>query len=246
MEAFEKFLEGAPDASPDLIADANKSVAELRRKLGRIRIDCEMAGAEVSVDGKSVGRTPLPELIWAAPGRHQVTAKHLSAAPAIEDVDVTAGSVSTVTMRLRPPAVPVAVAPAPSVPPDLDLEATPPASQQPSGASEGWWLGRTWTWVAAGSTVLLAAGAVTAGLLAQSRFNNLNRSCGSASSAPPPGCSQSDIDSVTSRETMANVFWGLAGAAAVTTGVLFFVEGRPVTMVPVAGGVTGALATVRY
>jgi tetratricopeptide (TPR) repeat protein len=240
LEAFEKFLAGAADTSPETVADVRKSVAELQRKLGRIQIDCETAGAEVSVDGKSVGVAPLPELVWATPGRHQVAAKHASAAPAIEDADVTAGSVSTVTLQLRPQAASLA-APAPKAAPNFDVQATAPSSE----ANEGWWLGRKWTWVAAGSTVLLAAGAVTFGLLMQSKFDSLRSSCGAGNPARP-GCSQSDIDSVSSRRTMANVFWGLAGAAAVTTGVLFYFEGRPVTVTPVAGRTTGLVAAVRY
>ena len=240
LEAFEKFLESAADSSPDMIADARKSVAQLQKKLGRIQVNCETAGAEVSVDGKCVGLAPLPDPMWATPGLHQVTAKHASAAPAIEDVDVTAGSVSTVTVRLAPVAVPVAVS-APKAAPDFDLQAT----SRPSGASEGWWLGRKWTWVAAGSTVLLAAGAVTAGLAMKSKFDSLRSSCGAGNPARP-GCTQSDIDSVSSRQTTANVFWGLAAAAAVTTGVLFYLEGQPVTVAPVAGGLTGALARVGF
>jgi len=240
LEAFEKFLAGAADASSETVADVRRSVAELQGRLGRIQIDCETAGAEVSVDGKSVGLTPLPDPIWATPGHHQVTAKHASAAPAIEDADVSAGSVSTVTMRMLPLAVPV-VAPAPKAASSFDVQAAPPSSS----TSEGWWLGRKWTWVAAGSTVLLAAGAITAGALMQSKFDSLRSSCG-AGNPDRPGCSQSDIDSVTSRQTMANVFWGLTAAAAVTTGVLFFVEGRPVSAAPMAGGVTGALARVGF
>jgi PEGA domain len=240
LEAFEKFLVGAADASPEMIADARKSVAQLQKKLGRIQVDCESAGAEVSVDGKSVGLTPLPELIWVTPGRHQVTAKHASAAPAIEDVDVTAGSVSTVTMRLRPLAASLSAS-APKAAPNFDVQAT----SAPSGGSEGWWLGRKWTWVAAGSTVLLAVGAITAGLLMDSKFDSLRSSCGAGNPARP-GCSQGDIDSVSSRRTTANVFWGLTAAAAVTSGVLFYLEGRPVTVAPVAGGATGFTASVRY
>jgi hypothetical protein len=239
IEAFEKFLAGAADASSETVADVRKSVAELQRKLGRIQIDCETAGAEVSVDGKSVGVAPLPELVWATPGRHQVAAKHASAAPAIEDADVTAGSVSTVTIQLRPLASLAATAP--KAAPNFDVRATAPSSE----ANEGWWLGRKWTWVAAGSTVLLAAGAITAGVLMQSKFDSLRSSCGAGNLARP-GCSQSDINSVSSRQTIANVFWGLAGAAAVTTGVLFYFEGRPVTMAPVAGGMTGAMARVGF
>ena len=240
LEAFEKFLASAADASPEMAADARKSVAQLQKKLGRIQIDCETAGAEVSVDGKSVGLAPLPDPIWATPGHHQVTAKHASAALAIEDVDVTAGSVSTVTVRLAPLAVPVA-APAAKAAPDFDLQ----TRSHPSGASEGWWLGRKWTWVAAGSTVLLAVGAITAGTLMDSKFDSLRSSCGAGNPARP-GCTQSQIDSVSSRETMANVFWGLAAAAAVTTGVLFYFEGQPVTVTPVAGGATGFIAAVKY
>jgi Tetratricopeptide repeat/PEGA domain len=240
LEAFEKFLVGAADASPEMIADARKSVAQLQKKLGRIQVDCESAGAEVSVDGKSVGLAPLPDLIWATPGRHQVTAKHASAAPAIEDADVTAGSVSTVTMQLRP----VAASLAPSAPKaalNFDVQSTAPSSE----ANEGWWLGRKWTWVAAGSTVLLAVGAITAGLLMDSKFDSLRSSCGAGNPARP-GCSQSDIDSVSSRQTTANAFWGLAAAAAVTTGVLFYVEGRPVSAAPMVGGMTGATARVGF
>jgi hypothetical protein len=234
LQAFEKFLVGAPDASPETVADARRSVEQLQSKLGRIQIDCDTTGAEVSVDGKSVGLIPLPDPIWAAPGRHQVTAKHASTTPVIEDVDVTVGSLSTVTMRMLPLTAPVAA-------PGLNVQIAP----SPSNTDQGWWLGRKWTWVAAGSTVLLAAGAITAGALMQSKFDSLRSSCG-AGNALRPGCSQSDIDSVSSRQTTANVFWGLTAAAAATTGVLFYFEGEPVSAAPMAGGATGFVASVRY
>jgi hypothetical protein len=240
LEAFERFLVGAADASPETAADARKSVAQLQRKLGRIQIDCDKTGAEASVDGKSVGVIPLPDAIWATPGHHQVKASHTDTVAAVEDVEVKAGSVSTVTMRLRSLDVLVAAS-APKPAPNFDVQ----SASVPKRASEGWWLGRKWTWVAAGSTVLLAAGAITAGALMQSKFDSLRSSCG-AGNPDRPGCSQSDIDSVSSRQTMANVFWGLTAAAAVTTGVLFFVEGRPVSAAPMAGGVTGALARVGF
>ena len=244
LDAFEKFLAGALDASPETTADARKSLAELRDNLGRIRIDCVTDGAEVSVDGKSVGLTPLTGPIWATPGRHQVTASHALTALALENVEVTAGSVQTVTLRLHPLAVSVAAAPAtqpaaaPS-PANLDLH----EDQRPATASEGWWLGRKWTWVAAGSTVLLAAGAIATGLSMQSKYDSLKASCGSHT---PPSCSESDIASVSTRRNLANVFWGLTGAAALTTGVLFYFEGRPVSAYLVAGEITGVRARVGF
>lgn len=240
LEAFEKFMAGAPDAASETLAGVRKSVAQLQRQLGQIRINCMTSGTEVSVDGKRVGLTPLPDLVWAIPGHHQVAGKHKGVAPAVEEVDVKAGSVSSVTMHLvatvaAAPVLTLAAAPA------LDLQ----ASATQSDASDGWWLGRKWTWVAGGSTMLLAVGAITAGLSMQSKFDSLHGSCGSASQSTV-ACSKSDIDSVTTLKNTANIFWGLAGAAAVTTGVLFFVEGRPVAVAPLAGQATGFIASVRY
>jgi hypothetical protein len=91
----------------------------------------------------------------------------------------------------------------------------------------------------------LAAGAITAGLAMQSRFDSLDKSCGDTS-GKTSGCSQSGIDSVSSRQITANVLWGLAAAGAVTTGVLFYFEGKPVSAAPMAGRTTGFTATVRY
>jgi hypothetical protein len=248
LAAFEKFLADDTEPSSETTADARQLVAELQGKLGRILIQCETTDADVSVDGKSVGRAPLAEPIWATPGHHQVTASHARAALAIEDVNVTAGSVHTVILQLHPLAVPAIATPVPQPEAATASDSSNPdllASPAPSAASKGWWLGRKWTWVAAGSTALLAAGAVIAGVAMQSRFDSLDKSCGGGNPSGP-GCSESDISSVRSREITANVFWGLAGAAAVTTGVLFYVEGRAVRVSPVAGGTTGFIAAVRY
>ena len=240
LEAFEKFLADAPDALPEMTADARKSVSQLQKKLGQVQIDCLTSGAEVSIDGKHVGRTPLPDLIWAMPGHHQITAKHESVAPAVEELDVKAGLVSTVTLHLAA-AVAADPVPAPEAAPAFDLRAI----STPGARNEGWWLGRKWTWVAGGSTVILAVGAITVGLAMQSKFNSLNSSCGRASSTQPQ-CSQSDVDSVSSRQTVANVFWSLAAAGVVATGALFYFEGQPMTVVPTAGPMNGAIARIGF
>jgi hypothetical protein len=80
----------------------------------------------------------------------------------------------------------------------------------------------------------------------QSKFDDLKKSCGKAAAANWTGCSSSDTSSLDTRKNIANVFWGLTAAAAVTTGVLFFVEGHGVTVAPMAGNTTGLLANVRY
>jgi tetratricopeptide (TPR) repeat protein len=92
MAAFEKFLMGASDASPDAIADARKATDELRPKLGQVRIECRSPGAEVNIDGRVVGQAPLLDPIWVMPGRHQITALSAEASPAVETVSVAAGT----------------------------------------------------------------------------------------------------------------------------------------------------------
>lgn len=137
------------------------------------------------------------------------------------------------------PLVPAAPAPVPRSAPDPDGQ----AASQPSSANQGWWLGRKWTWVAAGSTVLLAAGALVADLSMYSKIDSSKSyPCG-----PDRYCySTSDANSINSRMIAAEVLAGLAAAAAVTTGLLFYFEGQPVSVTPVVGGMTGALTKVGF
>jgi len=219
-------------------------VEELQKKLGRLRVDCQTDNATISVDGKDVGLTPLPKLLWATTGRHQVTARHWNFPPAIEDVEVRAGLVQTVRMVLQvPPAKAVVGQPAgPEAPAErADLAST---ESKPAAAS-GWWMGRTWTWVALGSAAVFTGGAAAAGLAMQSKYDSLNKSCGSGSTSTT-GCTESDINAVTTRRNVANVMWALAGASAVTAGILFFVEGHTVTVTPLAGQTVGFVGGLRY
>lgn len=73
-------------------------------------------------------------------------------------------------------------------------------------------------WVGVGVTAALVGGAITTGALARSKYNDLKGSCGKTLE----GCSSGDIDGVKSRALVTNVLWGLAGAAAVGTGVMFY------------------------
>jgi hypothetical protein len=249
MTAFERFLDEAPDARPDMIEEAKKSVQELQGKLGKIRIQCSKTGAEISVDGKPVGVAPLTEPIWAMQGTHQVTARHQDMTPAVEDVDVNVGWVHTVVMNLQPSpdAVPRTV-PVPvheqssKAVANLrgDVTGTSKEVSEMDGARR-----RVWTWVAAGAAVAFTGSAVGFGLAMKSKFDDLNNTCGDAS-LEKRGCSDSEIDGVLLRRNIANVSWGLAAAAAVTAGVLFFVEGHEVSVAPMAGETTGMVARLVY
>jgi hypothetical protein len=253
MNAFERFLAEATDAPADMTAEAKKSVAELDGKLGKLRIQCATTGAEVSVDGKVVGLAPIADLVWAVPGSHQVTARHPNMAPTIEDVEVNAGWVHTVVVTMLPLVSPVEVKPPPAIlaPAETrpaaaaEVAVEKPPEPSPKPVEQGGHRGRTWTWVAAGSAVVFAGTAAVLGWSMESKFDDLNKSCGSASTSKD-GCSQSEIDAVLLRRNLANVSWGLAAAAAATAGVLFFVEGQSVSVTPMVGSTTGLVARMAY
>jgi hypothetical protein len=246
VDAFQKFLVQAPDASPDLIAEAKQSVEELSPKIGKLFINCNIAGAKIAVDGKVVGKTPLLDFILVSPGSHQVTAAHPTTMSEVQTVTVAAGAVETLGIRLRSSAeaAPAAQPSKEPTAPTVDLQTTSTPRESP--ATRGWLLGRKWTWVAAGSTVVFIGAAAISGFAMQSKYDDLRKSCGTAAGANWTGCNSDDIRSLDMRKNIANVFWGLSAAAAVTTGVLFFVEGRRVAVTPMAGETTGLVATVRY
>lgn len=252
MDALEKFLAEATDTPPEMILEAKRSVGELRGMLGNLSIKCSTPGAEVALDGRIIGFAPLPNALWVMPGSHLITAQHPGFDRATVTVDVNAGTVHTLTLTMQrvseEPAVAGVVAGeggATNVARMPHEVATVPSSHASASSPKGWWLGRKWTWVAASSAVVLAGGAVAFGVSMQSRYDSLNRSCGSAS-PEYLGCSSNDVSSVTWRRNTANVLWGLSAAAAVSAGVLFVWEGHHIAVTPLAGHATGMMAQVSY
>lgn len=92
---------------------------------------------------------------------------------------------------------------------------TKPGDEGSSGGRKG----RFYTWIAAGAAGALALSALIVGLNAQSKYDELSGSCS-------PSCDPADVDSVKTRAVVTDVLWGTAAAAAVTAGVLWFLEGR--------------------
>ena len=241
LDAFQKFLDGASDVSPEERAQAQSSVTDLQKQLGQVSIVCEVPGASLTIDGKASGVAPLAKPIWVVPGRHQVTAIQEGAAPAVQTVEVGAGASATVVLKPSQPAVPAMPGRAgPGV-----EEAGKTGAE--SAISRGWWLGRKWTWVAAGSTVLLTAAAAGVGISANGLYDDLEKSCGTKSpDYLNHGCTESDVGPLRTRKDIANVLWALSGVAALTTAGLFFVEGHRVAMVPMAGETTGVVAWMEF
>jgi len=159
VAAFDRFLREAGDAPPETLSEARRSAAELKTKLGQIKITCALDGADVTVDGKPVGSTPLGEMVWTTPGRHQIAVQHAGYSPAIEDASVAAGKTAAVTFDLRPIDLraPGSTGSAALIGSGSTPTAPPTSNRKPIYK-------RTWFWIAAG--VVVAAGAGTAVVLA--------------------------------------------------------------------------------
>jgi len=71
---FERFLRSGAD--PALARTVRAKLRSLRESLGMIAISCAAPGAEVVVDGRAVGRTPLDHDVYVFPGPHHVTIRH--------------------------------------------------------------------------------------------------------------------------------------------------------------------------
>jgi len=93
-----------------------KRLAEARAQVAALSIRVNVDGAEVLVDGRSMGRSPLEEEVFVDPGARRIEAKMASHAMARETLMAEQGGRHEVTLNLLPAA---------STPP-LVLISTPP------------------------------------------------------------------------------------------------------------------------
>jgi Tetratricopeptide repeat len=237
LDFFQQFLKKSPSDDP------NREQVEARIRNIQAGLNSnydpfdKSAAVQAQPPAAQAGPTPVPEPILPS-----VPVQVLTTKPGLPAQQSPPQPLVTPLVESQPPAM-----------------VTTPIRRQPAGmaatrsttsensveGNDGWWLSRKWTWVAASSAVVFSAGAVSAGLAMQSKFDSLRSSCGIAS-AKQQGCTQSDLTALDTRKNAANVMWGLAGVAVAAAGVLFYLEGRPVTVAPLAGGTTGLLASVRY
>jgi PEGA domain len=153
LATFERFAaESAPGDAHRAEVETNLDV--LRARVGHIAIATVPGGADVTVDDQPAGRTPLDRAVLVSIGHRKVVATLAGRPPVTRYVDVAAGDNLTVTLAM----------PAPDVAPATAAHAmpltTPPDAPPPSHT------GATWRTVGWGATGLLAAGAVTFGVVA--------------------------------------------------------------------------------
>jgi hypothetical protein len=211
-----------------------KALDDLRHDIASLRVSVSLPGAEVTLDDKPIGRSPIDEELFVDPGRHAVRASLGGYADASEQVDAAKGSAQVVTVTLK------AAAPPPPPPP---VEPTPKA--EPRSVVPGAVLGGV-----AGAALATGIGLMVVSAQKRSSAQDVaqsilgaHHSCVTGAGNFDPQCSQVASTTTTS-DTLHNAGVGVlvgAGALAVASGLYFLWPAPRVVIAPAAGTSGGGL-----
>jgi hypothetical protein len=100
-QTFERFLEQYRDqAEPDQLQSVEQAMAELRGLRAQITVNVNLAGADILIDGHSVGTAPLGSPVTVDPGRHTVEARLDGYGGTPQIVPVTSGEDAGIDLLL--------------------------------------------------------------------------------------------------------------------------------------------------
>jgi hypothetical protein len=204
LAAFEKFLAtGGAEGAGDQRQRAETTLADLRKRVARVAVKSDVDGAEITVDDRVVGTTPLASPIVVSEGRRTFVASKAGHATATRSIDVAGNDSAEVTLHLEP-----AAPPAPNAAPAVAVIA-PVATPRSSGRPI----------VPALVTFGLAAGGIavgaTFGIIAVGNKNDLDVQC------PSRGCPPSSASEVEAlkRNAVISTVGFTVGAAGLLGGV---------------------------
>jgi PEGA domain len=153
LVTFTRYLAESP-AGDGHRAEVEGTIEILRTRVGHVSITTSPPGADVAVDDQAVGKTPLAERVLVSVGRRKISAALAGHVAASRFVEVAADDNVPVTLELPP----VTSAPAAAL--------TASATGSQPGGGESSHIGATLRIVGWVATGVLAAGAVTSGVLA--------------------------------------------------------------------------------
>jgi hypothetical protein len=101
IDSMEKFLADSPNLSPERRADVQQQIAEIRALIADVTVQVEPAGAIVSVDGRTVGQSPLPKALGIAAGNHTIEVTADGYKPQRRELLISAGTPLAVQFKLE-------------------------------------------------------------------------------------------------------------------------------------------------
>jgi len=129
VQAFEKYLaQGAASIAPDRRQEVRAEIERQRARIGSLIIRTVPDSAELRVDGKLVGKTPLAQPVLVTAGRHTIEALLAGYMPQVRELDVSGMAQSDIDLRLDPVVGPGAAGRTDTRPP------SPTSAPAPTGA----------------------------------------------------------------------------------------------------------------
>lgn len=107
---LQQFIRDHKTAKPDEITAAQAGIADAKKKTGYIIVIVNAVGADLSVDGTAIGKSPLLDPYFVKPGKRTLYATYQGSA-ATTAVDVKKGIATSATLTLAVSGPPVATAP---------------------------------------------------------------------------------------------------------------------------------------
>jgi hypothetical protein len=111
--SYERFLASAGTIPAAVRARVNRGLASLRTKVARLEVTSNLHAAQVVVDGKSHGLTPLTAPVVVTAGPHEVVVQKPGAQVFQQRVEAAGGT----RVKIHAELVPVPAAPPPPPPP---------------------------------------------------------------------------------------------------------------------------------
>jgi hypothetical protein len=141
-DAYDQYLkQGGSSVGAERRQEVRAELDRQLARIGTIAVHTSPEGADVRIDGKLVGKTPLAAPPRVNEGRHTVEAILVGYVPQARDVDVVGRSSAALELALvaaapaaaPPVAAAAAAAATPAPPPEAPKEAAPPAAAPAGG-----------------------------------------------------------------------------------------------------------------
>jgi len=102
LTTFERYEAESGSSDPQR-AEVENTIEVLRSRVGRVSVTTVPPGADVTVDDRAVGKTPLDKSVLVSVGHRKVTASFVGRTPVVRYVDVAANDNQTVTLEVPGP-----------------------------------------------------------------------------------------------------------------------------------------------
>jgi hypothetical protein len=147
-------------------AEVESTVEVLRGRVGRVALVVDAPDCEVTVDDQPAGSTPLAQPLLVSVGQRKLAVACPGRPPAVRRVEVAAGELARVELKLKLPAAVVAHS--------TGTPATTPARVEPPARPSR--LGMAVSWSLCGLLAVAAVGAGSAALVEENRLQSLKAS----------------------------------------------------------------------